>query len=430
MTNEEFELISKIVNDEFMATPDYVVAVGWGAKYKDGKILDENCVSYTVEKKLPIELIPEGELIPKTITYSGKTFNTDVIEGSIQPMQTLCDPYTYQWRSVAPLNRNLIRPIQGGTSTINYTKFPGYKCTLGFIAVDNDTNSLVGVSNNHCYCSDATYVSLRNINGLIENQYQSNVVQSSDYTVTNANIIGKVKKYVPLTGSAIQYIYNRVDGACTTLNQADIDPTQSWKQYGLTGWTQPMKFATTSEINSLVGLTSFSSSPNLYSSGRTTGPKGEPGLGSCRLKLDGFPVTVATPYRQQGVSGAFVAYFEQQIRFRLECPSYTATSQYCFYPINGGDSGSALLADIGGERKILGLVYAGSVQNFGGIASCYRGYANRIDEVASQLNLSAWTGQTVNYTDINDSEFVCSTITDQKTIVLSGKTFWQLGYCT
>ena len=53
--------------------------------------------------------------------------------------------------------------------------------------------------------------------------------------------------------------------------------------------------------------------------------------------------------------------------------------------ISWEDSGSALAAYIDGVWKIIGLCFAGST---------YYGMACRIDNVAAQLNISAWDGTT------------------------------------
>lgn len=430
----DFEKIKEIVRQQFESTPDYVVAVGWGTKYVNNKPTEDICVSYTVKKKLPIDQIPENEIIPKTLSVSGMTLKTDVRQGIIEATQAYCNAEYNSFRFTAPPNRNTIRPIQGGTSTINYSKFPGAKCTLGFLAVDNDTNSLVGVSNNHCYTSDSSYGSMRNLSGLKENQYNNIVVQSADFVSPPSTNIGVVKKYVPLTSSTSSIVYNRVDGACTTLEQSVVDCNVSWKQFGLTGLTSPPAFATTSEINSLVGLTSFNTSPRLFSSGRTTGAKGE--KGNCRLVIDSFPMYTSVYYRKQGNNYGMIADFEDQIGFRLQCPDYTAVTNYCYFAINPGDSGSSLLYETpSGEIKLLGLVYA-CARNDGpnefGVneVRCINGIANRIDDVANELNISAWTGQTVNISNVSASETLClSTNGDDKSIVVAGKTYWQLGLC-
>jgi hypothetical protein len=425
----DFEKLKQIVKEQFESTPDYVVSVGWGYKYVNGQVTDDRCLSYMVRKKLPIDQVPESELIPKTLSVSGMTLKTDVVQGIVEATQDYCNAEYNSFRFSPPPNRNTIRPIQGGVSTMNYTKFPGAKCTLGFLAVDNDTNSIVGVSNNHCYTSDSSYGSERNLSGLKENQYNNIVVQSADAVQPPLTNIGVVKKYVPLT----DFGYNRVDGACTTLDQAVVDCNVSWKQFGLTGYTSPMRFATTSEINSLSSFTS--TSPLLFSSGRTTGAKGE--KGNCRLVIDAFPVYSSVYYRKQGNNLGMIADFENQIKFRLSCPDYSAITNYCYFVINPGDSGSALLYDdpITSERRILGLVYACQRQDgyneFNVFENrCYTGFANRIDDVANELNLSAWTGQTVNVSNPATSETLCLTTNgNDKSIVVAGKTYWQLGLC-
>lgn len=429
----DLEFLKKVVTDQYLETDDNIVSVGWGFKYVNGEITDERCLSYTVEKKIPINEIPEENRIPKEITISGVTFTTDIIEGEIRPTQTFqyCDQYTLNWDAflgnpyTLPQNRLISRPLKGGVSSINYTRNRGYVCTMGFIAVDNDTNSLVGVSNNHCYVHDAFFVSQRNPNGYRENEVGSIVIQPADGGQTPTNGIGVVKKYVPISSTGL----NRVDGAITTLKQSDINPNESWKQVGLNIPT-PMPFATTSEINALQGLTSFNNSPNLFSAGRTTGPKGESTLGSCRLKIDAFPVTIGVGYNRQNSS--VVATFEDQIRYRLECPNYPNLPT-CPYPLQGGDSGSALLYETqSGERKILGLVYAcsGRINTQINRFECMLGFANRIDHVANELNIRAWLGESnINYSETTSIETICSPQTSSKTIVVNGKTYWQLGFC-
>ena len=107
---------------------------------------------------------------------------------------------------------------------------------------------------------------------------------------------------------------------------------------------------------------------------------------------------------------------------------------YCCNPVRGGDSGSALIADIGGTIKIIGLVFAAG--NPSGVTSCDGGnnsysfgYACRIDEVASQLGITSW--------DKDDPIVAVKTSTieyitepggsSDKTKSCDGKTYWQVG---
>jgi hypothetical protein len=89
----------------------------------------------------------------------------------------------------------------------------------------------------------------------------------------------------------------------------------------------------------------------------------------------------------------------------------------CPWPVWGGDSGSTLIANIGGVWKIVGLVFAGNGTPYNPqtglpnvtigntvyplqVASSI-GYACRIDQVASQLGIKAWTGSAAPVIDHN-----------------------------
>jgi len=370
---------------------------------------DSDAVVFTVRKKRPLDEIPEEERIPNQIEFNGLTFDTDVEEGEYKFVED-CPSDFYDWATTPPANRNKIRPIQGGISVTNYTKLSNYVGTLGFVGVDNQTNSLVGVSNNHVLIEDAFLTNERSTSGEKSSIYENMVTQpneSGNYGLQNA--IGIVKKYVPLSGTSY---YNSVDCALTTLNESDIDST-SYQQYGMTGWTQPLTFASTSEIDNLL-----STNPNLFSAGRTTGPKGE---GDMKLFVDSISTTISINYNKQGTSTTI--YFEDCIRFYASA-STTPTGFVCTYPIAGGDSGSALVADFSGTRKIIGLVFAGSYFN----GQVVRGLANRIDKVAEQMDISPWTGGTVNYSDTGNTQtYTVSGLSSEPYIVLSGNTYWQAG---
>ena len=99
-------------------------------------------------------------------------------------------------------------------------------------------------------------------------------------------------------------------------------------------------------------------------------------------------------------------------------------------PIAKGDSGSALLADFNGTREIVGLVFAGQPVSTTDPTIIY-GYANRIDDVVEQIGISAWTGNAVSYSDTGNTEqHIVSGLSTDTTLVLSGKTFNQLGTST
>jgi len=123
-----------------------------------------------------------------------------------------------------------------------------------------------------------------------------------------------------------------------------------------------------------------------------------------------------------------------------------ASTQVCSYPVWGGDSGSTLIANIGGVWKIIGLVFAGngtpynpqtnspynSNQSLGPtgpyqVASTI-GFACRIDQVASQLGIKAWTGSIAPVVDHDTITYrTVSGSNSDKTLVCSGSTYWQVG---
>lgn len=402
-------LIKELTKHYHDITPEDVVGVSYTKKTSGGQITDSDAIVFTVRKKRPLDEIPEEERIPNQIEFNGLIFDTDVEEGEYKFLED-CPSDFYDWMTTPPANRNKIRPIQGGISVTNYTKLNNYVGTLGFVGVDNQTNSLVGVSNNHVLIQDAFLASERTLSGTKSSIYENVVTQPNEvgnYGLQNA--IGIVKKYVPLSGASY---YNSVDCALTTLNESDIDST-SYRQYGMTGWVQPLTFASTSEIDNLL-----STNPNLFSAGRTTGPKGE---GDMKLFVDSISTTISINYNKQETSTTI--YFEDCIQFYASA-STTPTGYVCPYPISAGDSGSALVADFSGTRKIIGLVFAGNYLD----GQVVRGLANRIDKVAEQMDISPWTGGTVNYSDTGNTQtHTVSGLSSEPYIVLSGNKYWQAG---
>ena len=362
-------------------------------------------------------------------------------------------------------NRQTQRPLKGGisiTSTSHSTPFTnaGSVGTMGLVCQDSASGAIVGLTNNHVVIRDAFYTSQRTYTNP-QNEYNlndsSNTVQgdfvyqtgeSQPVNPAGANKIGRVLRYVPIYTSASivanPSLVNKVDGAifslaCTSSTGATIiDFTSSFQQLGLT-YTSSMPFASTAEIDNLMN-TNY----ELLSSGRTTGPKGSPST-LCPLRILGyksFPIS----YPLQGVST--LSYFTDVIAFvkPADSASYNpntvnASTQVCAYPLWGGDSGSTLIANIGGVWKIIGLVFAGNGHSYNPqtnfpttpqnqpyqVASLI-GYACRIDQVASQLGIKAWTGSIAPVVD--ETTIVYKTVSgssSNSTLVCSGSTYWQVG---
>jgi hypothetical protein len=404
-------ITNKKIEELYESTPDYV-GVGFGIKSTNKERTGEHAIIFTVEKKRPIEEIPEDELLPNEIKIDGVTYKTDVVE--IGKVETLsCSTTTlntcYNWsppfnyegniygNNVPPGNRGFIRPLKGGISITSQNQL-GKVGTLGFIAVDNAKNALVGVTNNHVVVGNAFYTALRNASPV--NEYQDSYYQPGEtgFQGNPTYIIGEVVRYVPIHANA----YNQVDGALVTIASSTVTNAESYKQYNI-NYNTPMPFATTAEIDSLL-----STNPILYSSGRTSGVKS----GSlCSLAT--FAINQILPINGYNLDGTtYPVTFSKVIGF-------TRTSAECPFPIVPGDSGSALVANFNGVYKIIGLAFAGST---------YYGFACRIDEVASQLNISAWDGTTKNYFNTGSRQFRTTPGGSyDKTINCNNDIYWQVG---
>jgi hypothetical protein len=400
--------ISTITNEIYETTPENVVAVGYGKKMVDGKLTSELSIIYGVIEKKPLLEIPENERIPSTILIDGESVKTDVVVWEIPSLLQSCPTDFYDWVNTAPPNRGLVRPLVGGVSITNYTKLSNYAGTMGFVAVDNQTNSLVGVSNAHVLIDDAFLGSDRTINNLYRNVADNDVTQPSsgeEGYVGQNNKLGIVKRYYPITETG----NNTIDCSIFTIDSDDVNTGTMYQQLGLTGWTQPLVFATQSEILNLV----IDDTP-LYSSGRTTGAKGEGDM-----KLIPWAIAVSTNVSGNSKQGVPTTVpFTNSIVF-IASGATTPSGNSCPYPIASGDSGSALIGDFGGVRKIVGLNFAGST---------YYGFANYITNVSSLMDISPYTGQSINYSDINNIEYhYVSGKSSDITLSLSGNTFWQVG---
>jgi len=388
------------IHELFISTPSDV-SVGYGKKITNGEYTGEIGFVFNVEKKKPLNEIPENEILPTSVEIDGVTYITDVFErGKLIPLacgQQVLDN-CYGWQTTTPTNQTLIRPIKGGVQ-ITSDNIGSYG-TLGFIAVDNETNALVGVTNAHVVIGNPFFTTNRNVYNE-ENEINNPIYQPGNATPT----IGSVIRYNPLklvgNDSYPNWITNYVDGALISVSSDKISFSESFKQHGLP-YNQPMTFATTSEIDNLL-----TTNPPIYSSGRTTGAK----FGDCGLTIQAIGSTsFVSPY-PNGTSNE-VIYFSDII-------DYTRINPDCEWPIKAGDSGSALIADFNGTCKIIGLAFAGG---YNGGAAC------RIDRVAQELNISAWDGSSKPFIDLSSKTTITTTgSSSNKTIQCGGKTYWQVG---
>jgi len=392
--------------------------ISYGYKFVGNVQTDELCIMFSVDQKKPISELLDSEIIPNSITIEDQVLKTDVFEinkTELIACNALCGQNA---GSNSTANRAFTRPLVGGLS-VTSTNLVTTVGTLSFIGVDKNTQALVGVSNNHVLIQDAFYTAERNLtNGVYQNEYSpiDNVYQNGESgTIPAPNYtIGRTLRYVPIQ----QATPNKVDCAIFSINQSDIGTgtiSSSVMQAGV-AYSNPLPFATTAEINNLLVT-----NPMLYSSGRTTGPKGGT---ECPLRIFALFTSFSINYRKQFVYTTVS--FIDQITF-VKPENDPSLSTLCNNPIIGGDSGSALIADFGGVRKIIGLVFAGS---YIGTNVVY-GQANRIDNVSSEMNIEAWDGTNKNFVDLSSIEYITTVGgSSNKSIICDEREFSQVGLTT
>ena len=392
-------------------------SISYGYKFVGKTQTNELCIIFSVSKKKSITELLDSEIIPSSITLEDRVLKTDVFETDM-PELLVCNGACGQNAGANSIvNRTFTRPLVGGLS-VTSTNLVTTVGTLGFIGVHINTQTLVGVTNNHVLIQDAFYTSERNLAGPIKNEYTpiDSVYQHGETgSIPPSNfIIGQTLRYVPIQ----QATPNKVDCSIFSINESDIGIeaiSSSVRQAG-DAYTNPLPFATTAEIDDLL-----ETNPMIYSSGRTTGPKG--GV-TCPIRI--FALFTAFPinYNKQGAQTT--VYFEDQITF-VKPEFDPSLTTICPNPIIPGDSGSALIADFGGVRKIIGLVFAASTVS--GII--YYGYANRIDNVALEIGIQAWDGTDKNFVDLSSIEYITTVGgSSDKYIACESKQFWQVGLTT
>ena len=444
------EEINKTLKEWHEKTPSDI-GVGYGFKQTNGSYTDEICIQFLVEEKKPLSGLTENEILPSEIIVSENlTIKTDVVQvGKVEALQCstttpitnpppACEPFIL----TPPTNRSAFATLRGGISisSVNQGNAVG---TLGMIVQDINTNALVGLTNNHVVVGNSIAAQYQNLNPILGNNFPiTNEITPSNFSCQpgefgyQSNVkFGQVIRYVPIVpfwtsasnippgngyNSPVLTPKNRVDGALVSIDCNKIDFNNSWKISGFESlMTTPLPFATTAEIDNLLVT-----NPQLYSSGRSTGPKGL-GTPGCSLRVYGVNVSTTVGgykwHNSGGVQyGTWAEYENRLIAFYK--PSGNASQPHCLWPCAAGDSGSVLIANFGSQAtpnfKVIGLVFAGNSApgypvasggqnvfntNFGPY-STWLGFANRIDDVANQLGIKAWTGGTaplVNPTTIS-----------------------------
>lgn len=412
------DAIKNEIKTLYEKTPESVHGVMLGYKNKNGEETGQIGIVFKVDKKLPISQIPQDQLLPSTINVENQTIVTDVVESPRFAMQTC---YSFNDPEVTRLQGGTaglaaLTPMRGGQEIIQYPTnfFGGYLLgTVGFYAVDNIDDRVVGVTNAHVLVDNAYQAFQRNISSESTDPFNTYEAQLWSYDSTmqypgclirsNNSFIkaGRIKRYQPISKTAPNYA-----DVCIFHPDASTITNQSykiWQPTSVPDYNAFMPFASASDIANL-----FSLNPPVYSTGRSTGPKGYGETSSCQLRISAIGASVTVNMGD----GTLVDYDE------IILYKYRDNSAYSSYP---GDSGSAVLAEWGGSKKIIGLLFAGST---------YETAVCPITNVASSMNIRAWDGTYDTSTPV-PYELTCPATSNtriQNKITYNGRVYYQAGY--
>jgi len=426
-----------------------IVSVGLGQKVSAGKVTGDSAIVIGVTEKKPIEELSSDEMIPSEVTVGDTVIKIDIIQQS--PVQLFSCTACGGWNgsnSGQFTNRQFTRPLRGGVTMTSINNTPSVG-TLGTFVQDIASGAIVALTNNHVTIENPTYTSDRNLAALnVENDYDpiNRIYQGTEAVgqIQPVNEVGISLRYAPIHLASTGFV-NQVDAAIYSVNFQDIETESvpssqqyaSWQPIGLESviTNQNPPFATTAELDDI-----FNTNPDVWSSGRTSGARGK---GICGfLRVYGSSINLPNV----GTALGPVGYNDIIAVIRPSDDDSTSQQPGCFNPGLQGDSGSAVYAEFGSVKKLIGLLFAGNciigtmpVADQGneccsgqvGVNSCSTVfYLCRIDKIAEQLGVEWWDAAAVNqYTVKKDTIAYVTEIggSDQRTKLCNGKLHYQAG---
>ena len=386
------------------------IGVGYGNKITNNIDTGVKAIVFSVYEKLPIEELEDDQILPTEIDIDGVTVPTDVVEVGLVTSIACSDEVpchnglgTYQ-------HSGEVRPLKGGIGLGGILSYSSMG-TLGGFVIDNETGCLVGLTNAHV--SVKKLFKTEGVNDILVTEYYNTTkeIGTCQPHSNKSKIIGGTKNYIPLypNGSSVK---SKVDAATVYITDENaIDITETWKQHNISSVSSSTPpFATTSEIDNMIA------NPTSYPiviSGARMGRR-EPGY--CEVQIAEGNISINVGYSQGSgwdSNDTPAAAFEDII-------SLKRIEEECTFPIWKGDSGSMVLALVNGVWKIIGLAYAAA--NNGS-----RGYMCRIDNIASELNVSAWDGSTPTFNNSTPETLYVDGHPSTPYIDHNGKRYWQVG---
>lgn len=418
--------------------PADVNGVSFGYKITAGQRTPTLSVIFRVAEKKAISEIPETDRIPSTLTVAGQTYPTDVVEsprGAIKAWPACFDNQNPEHNEIARLRgqteAGALLPLRGGQeiSFVPFSNFVGnvgyIYGTIGLFAIDNEDNRVVGVTNTHVAMADVVWygkdasralsAEVLDAKNTLEPRFSTVDGQKYPYSATIRDkydyhvAVRHVKRYSPLRSKPQTLLeaeeskqVNFIDAALLIMDNGKFGGTETPfvgpYSYSIRrpsdveaaeneSSTAPpyYPFATTEELDAFFSL---STEKYVYSTGRTTGPKGY--CADKRLIISEVAAAIEVCYGAQNCSAtplpinAGIAPFDDVFAVTKASDADVDTT-----PGAPGDSGSAVIAHIPpvgasgpAVPKIIGLLFAGSADE---------SFICRIDRVAAALNIRAWT---------------------------------------
>ena len=447
--------LKKRIEELYNNTPEDIHSVSFGFKYINNVKTNIFSIIFYVDKKIPQNQLSTDLVLPSSIIIDDIKYLTDVQE---QPRAVLCTCYNYvgdlqdlpqdirRLRIFEQSNPSPIIPMRGGMEIAQYpTKIFAETIgdeifiaptlgTLGLFCIDNSDGTIIGLTNAHV----AVY------NSIVANDSQRNWIREqinpyntyepfNDDEANSLNItasprvstvtglgnnqssllnVGTIKRYQPISTSNNNFIDVTIVQPDQTL--LDANSYRIFEPIGSIEYSNFLPFASTNEIDNLL-----ISNPRLYSTGRTTGPKGFGALSSCTLRIKDLGLSATIQGDGYSLPGSNLSTtFTDTIEYEYEDESLG--------PAQPGDSGSILLADINGTRKVIGLVFA--------IMGDRIALACRIDRIAENMNIRAWDN-TVNFSAIPSVKNAAGILLNRldsragnTSIVFNNKRYYQVGF--
>ena len=262
--------------------------------------------------------------------------------------------------------------------------------TIGFLAIHSESDTLVGVTNNHVINEDNLFEpAVVGLGSQVYYPYSAAARSITGVSLDNSELGSKFTSVQWATPVSTSDNVNttEVDAALTTVDAGTFN-TDSWKPFALdiinTLSSNP-PWATAAELDDIeaeVNDGTLANNTALYHTGSRTGPKGLTGF---RLRATQVHTLAQTINIDSTRYGRFINHISMQAFNNTDDATF---QNPCPGPTNGGDSGSAVYANIGGVLKLAGLIFAGS----------WRGRTGsfiRIDKVATALGIEHWDTSSV-----------------------------------